>query len=91
MTEKEKMAVAAFKKEGKAMLKALAWMLVGGLMLAGAAALYFLPLCEGEKPNIILVCLLAFPGIVIESIGDWKFFLVQEETKKRVAAQNAEK
>lgn len=91
MTEKEKKAMAAFKKEGKAVLKAVAWMLVGGLMLVGAAALYLLPLFEGEKPNMVLVALLAFPGIIIECIGDWKFFLVQEETKKRIAAQNAEK
>lgn len=75
--------VAAIKKEGLAMLKALGLMLVGGVMLAGAAWLFFSALLDGEQPNIVLVCLLAFPGIVIEGIGDWKFYNVMEQTKKR--------
>ena len=75
--------VAAIKKEGLSMLKALGLMLVGGVMLAGAAWQYISAILNGESPNLVLVFLLAIPGIVIECIGDWKFYNVMEQTKKR--------
>lgn len=75
--------VAAIKKEGLSVLMALGLMLVGGVMLAGAAWLYISPILNGESPNLVIVCLLSIPGIVIECIGDWKFYNVMEQTKRR--------
>jgi hypothetical protein len=75
--------VSVIKSELKSMLLALLLVLVGGIMLVGAAALFFMPILAGEEPNIILVCVLGIPGAIIEVIGDFKFINLKSQAMKR--------
>lgn len=63
------------KENLKSGLIAIGLMLVGGLLLVGAAYFWIMPIFEGEKPNVVLGLLLGVPGAIMEIVGDWMMLM----------------
>ena len=85
--QKQKEAMSVFKTELKSVLIALGIMLIGGIMIVGAIAAYILPVLSGDKPHLILACVLGIPGAIIELIGDFKFMDLKAKAEKRKMEQ----
>lgn len=85
-------AASEVKKDCLATLKAAGLELVGTLMLFGAGWLFVEALFNGGSPNLLVIWLLAIPGLILDVIGGWWLFTIKFRAmgRKRAGAQNNE-
>lgn len=79
------------KTELKSGLIAIGLATIGGLMLVGAAALFILPILNGEEPYTVLAIVLGVIGAIVELIGDWKMISIKFKQDKRKWEQRLNK